>query len=225
LESYFIKYSLRVIMLNDFPDASLGVVPFNGQGSSEDQKVFLSETLGVQMALAAGGSTPPSPSPQRDFSTSLQKSQNNAIAQPVLHFEPSVSFPESTVAAALITHPGYQQLSIFVPFVFFSLTSMLLGHLWFQWSTRSIYPGFRRIMFSTHVDDVFLPTPVQLDQPDFRINVTDMCWRWRNGKPGWGWCGLEDGEEGVGSFDGLSAFWMGRRGVTLSFKEGVKVGI
>ncbi|KAJ3396141.1 hypothetical protein HDV05_003218, partial [Chytridiales sp. JEL 0842] len=36
------------------------------------------------------------------------------------------------------------------------------------------YPGFRRIVFSAHVDDFFLSTPTQVGQPPFRISAADM---------------------------------------------------
>jgi hypothetical protein len=89
-------------------------------------------------------------------------------------FEPNAEFPVETVAAAIISFPGYQQLSFYVPFGFWSLTSVMLGHVWFNWGTKGFYPGYRRVMFSTHVDDVFLSTAVQEGQPDFRISELDM---------------------------------------------------
>jgi uncharacterized protein involved in tellurium resistance len=89
-------------------------------------------------------------------------------------FEPNSVYTNNTVAAAVISFPNYKQLSFYVPFGFWSLTSLVLGHVWFAWGTRGFFPGYRRIMFSTHVDDVFLATTVQEGQPDYRATESDM---------------------------------------------------
>jgi hypothetical protein len=172
LTSYFIKYNIRVIFLNDFPDASTGVDTFNGQGSGDDRGVFFAPD-GLALASAAGIQPSVSLSTKGLFHVP-SKITNPAMAKAVLMFEPNAQFPQDTVAAAIISYPTYKQLSFYVPFGFFSLTSMVLGHVWFQWGTRGLYPGFRRIMFSTHVDDVFLGTETEFNKPALRITAQDM---------------------------------------------------
>ncbi|KAJ3402795.1 hypothetical protein HDV05_008230 [Chytridiales sp. JEL 0842] len=172
LTSYLTAYNIRLVRLGDQPDPSTGVSAFNGQGSGDNQPVYLTAD-GVPLATAAGVQ------PSILLSTAglfhvPSKITNPATAKAVLMFQKNAAFPEDTVAAALITYPTYQQLSFYLPFGFWSLTSMVLGHIWFSWGTRGFYPGYRRIMFSTHVDDVFLSTNNQANQPAYRISAADM---------------------------------------------------
>ncbi|KAJ3416331.1 hypothetical protein HDV05_002271 [Chytridiales sp. JEL 0842] len=172
INAYLTKYNVRLVLLNDIPDPASGVNLVNGQGSGSDQRVyfspqgtFLARNAGIQPSIAmstAGLFHYPS------------RITNDAIATPMMFFEPSSAYPNPTVAAALITFPGYQQLSFYLPFGFWSLTSMVLSHAWFAWGTRGFYPGYRRIMFSAHVDDVFLATDTEVGRPPFRLRGTDM---------------------------------------------------
>lgn len=56
---------------------------------------------------------------------------------------------------------GRQQMAWFMPFALdWSGTSNYLQHVWIHWLTRGLYLGFRRVYFSTQVDDMFLQTPL-----------------------------------------------------------------
>ncbi|KAJ3399032.1 hypothetical protein HDV05_002101, partial [Chytridiales sp. JEL 0842] len=172
LRVYLSSYNVRLVKLNDYPDPGTGVSPYNYLGTAEEQPVYLTAE-GADLALAAGVQ------PSVVLSTfNLWHMpgviSDPEIAKPVLMFQAGAGFPVDTVAAALITYPYYQQLSFYVPSGSWSLTSMVLGHIWFVWGTRGFYPGFRRIMFSAQVDDFFLGTPTQVGQPLFRISAADM---------------------------------------------------
>lgn len=54
-----------------------------------------------------------------------------------------------------------QQMVWFVPFALdWAPSSNYLQHAWINWVTRGLYVGFRRLYFSTQVDDMFLETPL-----------------------------------------------------------------
>ncbi|KAJ3409399.1 hypothetical protein HDV05_004457 [Chytridiales sp. JEL 0842] len=181
INSYVIKYNIRIVVLNDQPDPATGVTTANGMGSGDDQRVyFSSNSEGLTLAVRAGIQT------TATFSTAglyhvPAKIVNTAVAKPVLLFEPNSAFPNPTVAAAQILFPGYQQLSFYLPFGFWSLTSSVLGHAWFTWATRGFYIGFRRILFSTIVDDMFMSTGPE-NSVDFRLTRHDMAavQRWQS---------------------------------------------
>ncbi|KAJ3406364.1 hypothetical protein HDV05_006059, partial [Chytridiales sp. JEL 0842] len=171
LTSYLISYSVNIVKLNDFPDAGTGVVPYNGQGTGDNQPVYLTPE-GAQIAQAAGVQ-PSILLPTTNLWRIPARISDPTLATPILMFQPAAGFPEPTVAAALISFPFYQQLSFYVPAGSWSLTSVMLGHIWFTWGTRGFYPGYRRIAFSTQVSDIFLPSYTQSGS-QFRLSGADM---------------------------------------------------
>lgn len=64
--------------------------------------------------------------------------------------------------AAVINRIGdRQQMVWFMPFALdWAPSSNVIQHAWIHWVTRGLYVGFRRIYFSTQVDDMFLETPL-----------------------------------------------------------------
>ncbi|KAI8800588.1 hypothetical protein BJ742DRAFT_764017 [Cladochytrium replicatum] len=84
---------------------------------------------------------------------------NATKAIPIAHFSTNELFPQDTVAAAIIQHDdGRQQMAFYMAFGSWSQTSLLLCHMWFNWGTRGVYQGVRRLHLGIHIDDVFLPT-------------------------------------------------------------------
>jgi hypothetical protein len=65
-------------------------------------------------------------------------------------------------SAAIINQiDARQQMVWFLPFALdWAPASNIIQHAWITWITRSLYVGFRRIYFSTQVDDMFLQTPM-----------------------------------------------------------------
>lgn len=84
----------------------------------------------------------------------------------------------STVgSAAVINRIGdRQQMVWFMPFALdWAATSNILQHSWITWITRGLFVGFRRIYFSTQVDDMFLETSVYRPQgQSYRAKPDDL---------------------------------------------------
>ncbi|KAJ3402432.1 hypothetical protein HDV05_008523, partial [Chytridiales sp. JEL 0842] len=180
IKEYLIKYNARLVVLNDKPDPASGVDTANGAGTADDQRIYFAPN-GTNLAVAAGIQTSVALSTAGLFHVPC-KITNSAVAKAIMLFEPNEVYTEPTVAAALITFPGYQQLSFYLPFGAWSQTSMMLGHAWFAWASRRFYVGFRRIMFSSHVDDIFLVTKTTAGQPDYRLSDVDLALvhRWQD---------------------------------------------
>ncbi|KAJ3017196.1 UNVERIFIED_CONTAM: hypothetical protein HDU68_011805 [Siphonaria sp. JEL0065] len=49
-------------------------------------------------------------------------------------------------------------MSFFLPCGSWSTTCVTIGNIWFQWATKGLYTGIRRIYFTPQIDDVFLTT-------------------------------------------------------------------
>lgn len=69
-----------------------------------------------------------------------------------------------------------QQMVWFMPFALdWAASSNFIQHAWIHWLTRGLYVGFRRLYFSTQVDDMFLETPLYRPQgQNYRAKPDDM---------------------------------------------------
>lgn len=95
---------------------------------------------------------------------------NTSIAWEVAKFSKGGS-------AAVINQIGSrQQMVWFMPFALdWAASSNILQHAWISWLTRGLYVGFRRIYFSTQVDDMFLETPMYKPQgQNYRSKPDDL---------------------------------------------------
>jgi hypothetical protein len=174
ITTYCTKYQVRLVKLNDIaPDASTGVTTsstgINGLG-----RLYFN-TAGAALATAAG--IQPSAvfgcTGMFYFPGSLIAGQKAAT--------PIMMYTSTTVAAAVINMPSYLQLSFYLPFGYWSINSVLLNHVWFNWGTRGLYQGYRRISFSTQVDDVFLKTETTSFPNGYRATTADMneAYKWQ----------------------------------------------
>lgn len=95
---------------------------------------------------------------------------NSSIAYEIARFSGSGT-------AAVINQIGSrQQMVWFLPFALdWAPSSNYLQHAWITWVTRGLYVGFRRIHFSTQVDDMFLETPLYRPQgQSYRCKPDDL---------------------------------------------------
>ncbi|KAI8809971.1 hypothetical protein BJ742DRAFT_889299 [Cladochytrium replicatum] len=195
LYAYEARYGVRQVTLNDYPTIAYhGIQTYNGNGAGccstgVEQELYLNTT---NAPLALAGIRSPSPSLS---TTGLWHYPSTIVnytkAAAVAHFRKNDAFKDDTVAAALIQHDnGRQQMSFFTSFGSWSQTSLLLGHIWFNWGTRGVYQGVRRLYLGLHIDDVFLPTdtdgPINSKtfgvglyndlnkQPAYRLSPTDV---------------------------------------------------
>jgi hypothetical protein len=104
------------------------------------------------------------------------KITNAKTTKEIAAFGPGGPFTTATTAAVIQTLEKREQMVWFMSFATnWSLTSNFLQHAWIAWITRGLYTGFRRVYFSTQVDDMFLKTPIYHPSgKDFRVSVDDV---------------------------------------------------
>jgi hypothetical protein len=164
LTSYLAKYNVRLVKINDIPDASTGVS--GGAGTATVRKISFTDA-GVTIANN-GGLRPSLLLETTGLFYHPGVLTNAAQATPIMVFD------DQTVAAAIIKQTSYTQLSMYIPFGYWSFNSVMLNHVWFTWATRGLYQGYRRISFTTQIDDLFLTTDTDSMPNGFRINEKDM---------------------------------------------------
>jgi hypothetical protein len=176
IKTYQSTFNVRLVVLNDSPDDMAGVVSHSSApwGTGVNQLIAFAPNSSPY-ANAAGLQSSLTASTSGLWHTPCVI-KNSSIAKPVLNFLPDTTgtFKSETVAAALISMNGRQQLSFYFSAATWSTTTMLFGHMWLAWGTRGLYSGFRRIAFSTQVDDLFLFSLTNASLPRFRLSADDM---------------------------------------------------
>jgi hypothetical protein len=144
IQWYMVKYGVKMVRLNDYPDVSTGVTPVgNGMGTSLDQTIAI-DTVAATLATTVGLS------PLSTFSSEYLyhypgQIVDSRIATPVLRFKPAGEFVNDTIAAAvstinLVNIGNYSQLAFYLPFNPVHPTSVHLGKMWLSWVSNGAFP-------------------------------------------------------------------------------------
>jgi hypothetical protein len=164
LWEYQEAFGVRMVRLDVFPTTDFGCSSLGG--NAKDEPVTITNTTGFP---TAGLKTNANVSIANIWHTPC-KITNSSIAWEVARFG-------NVGSAAVINQIGSrQQMAWFMPFALdWSGTSNYLQHVWIHWLTRGLYLGFRRIYFSTQVDDMFLETPLYTPKgQSYRCNSDDL---------------------------------------------------
>ncbi|KAJ3320039.1 hypothetical protein HDU93_003617, partial [Gonapodya sp. JEL0774] len=176
LAAYETTFSVRRVVLNAEPSSSHGVAYANPLNASTSLPMNL--TFNSRFASPVG--ILPTATVTTDTAYHIPGTiDNTTLVTPVAYFDPLPPlFTNRTLAAAVATLPGTTRstLYVYLSSSTWSPASLLMAHVWFQWVTRGIYQGRRRVLLDTQVDDVFLSTAVtQTAVPySYRSTVVDM---------------------------------------------------
>jgi hypothetical protein len=163
LAAYELRYKVRRVMMNIFPNSNYYATPQNpsnpGCCALGTERAIEWDTTALTLAPNAGllSTAKLSALGLYHYPATLT---NTTVARPILYSLPfSTQFPSKGVLGTHLTLPdGRQQLIFFISFGSFSSTSLLLNHFWIFWGTRSTFAGFRRVYLNAQIDDVFLDT-------------------------------------------------------------------
>eukprot|EP00128_Syssomonas_multiformis_P011258 Colp12_sorted_trinity150504_noHs@18884 len=155
IDAYERKWSVRRVVFQVFPSASLGVEPVNAVNMGTDRNhqirlatygTMLDKNLNPNMILYT-----------EDLWHYPTRIVNDSMVTPVLTFDADApDYPEASTAAAVATFPdGRQHFMIFFAQTSFSLTSIITSHLWLQFVTKGLYVGNRKVLLNTQVEHVF----------------------------------------------------------------------
>ncbi|KAJ3403947.1 hypothetical protein HDV05_007446, partial [Chytridiales sp. JEL 0842] len=171
INTYLSTYSARLVQVNDVPDPTTGVAPAF-PGTDNGQRIYfapeglpIAQASGLQPTLALG---------TKGLFHYPAKIIDTNLATPVFLFEPLGNVNIPTVAAAVLKKQGYLQLSFYFGLGWWSTNSAIISHAWFHWATKGFYTGYRRLILSTQIDDVFLSTETNSSEPAYRLTGADM---------------------------------------------------
>lgn len=181
LNAYQTLCNIRVVHFNNYPDAQrYGVVPHPNGGCCANSDHYQNATI---IANVEAERFPQAGLKSATISLkglwhvpAVLVEQNKTKITPFLQFEPSDLYAEATIGSVIATDPdnGRSEMVFFLTFGTWSPASAFLNHAWIQWITHGVYPGFRRVYFSTQIDDILLDTAAWDTGDIYRTSVKDM---------------------------------------------------
>jgi len=169
LYDYQSTFGVRMVRLDVYPTSEFGAttaIPGVGCCAADiDQLVSITNSTGFPTAGMKTGAGMTTQGVYHYPATIT----NSSIAWEVAQFAAGGPFLSATTAAVINRIGKRQQMVWFMGWTTgWSATSNFLQHAWIHWALRGLYPGFRRVYFSTQIDDMFLPTALYQVQDVFR---------------------------------------------------------
>ncbi|KXS21872.1 hypothetical protein M427DRAFT_280755 [Gonapodya prolifera JEL478] len=177
LESYELTYSVRRVVLNDFPTSSEGTVSLGG--TSEVQNVAVVADFANLAHMKSTGKLDTTGLYHYPANIYSPLPSNIANVTQCATLDPSASFPSTTTACVVVRYNnGREAMRFFLSFGWWSSTSLWLDHMWLAWGMRQLLPGWRRTIMLGQVDDLFLTTETTPTQTtasyDYRLTYADL---------------------------------------------------
>ncbi|KAK6584729.1 hypothetical protein PZA11_002953 [Diplocarpon coronariae] len=162
LYQYQTSFGVRMVRIDVYPQPQFGVRPSDPANTGccdagVEQDVYITNSA----HFAQAGMRLEAAMPTRGlYHYPAVKEPNGTVqAMEIAGFGTNHIFPSHTIAAVINDIEGREQMVWFMSWASdWSSTSNYLQHAWITWVTRGLYVGFRRVYFSTQIDDMFLST-------------------------------------------------------------------
>ncbi|CZT05215.1 related to extracellular serine-rich protein [Rhynchosporium agropyri] len=173
LYQYQVSFGARMVRIDVFPGPAYGTSAIGGCcGAGVEQLISISNTAAFPTSgikTGAGVST----AGLYHYPATIS---NATIASEFAQFGPTTGFLGTSTAGVINKIDGRQQMVFFIGFATeWSSTSNYLQHAWITWATRGLYTGFRRIIFSNQIDDMFLISDIYRPAgKTYRLTTADL---------------------------------------------------
>ncbi|KAK2629472.1 hypothetical protein QTJ16_000292 [Diplocarpon rosae] len=179
LFEYQTTFGVRMVRIDVYPQPQFGVRPADAANTGccaagVQQDVFISNTDAFAQAGMRVGATMGT---DQLYHYPATKEANSTVETiEIAGFGTNSIFPSKTTAAVINKIEGREQMVWFISWAAdWSPTSNYLQHAWITWVTRGLYVGFRRVYFSTQVDDMFLSSDLYFpNNTEYRIGTADL---------------------------------------------------
>ncbi|KAH8593992.1 hypothetical protein B0O99DRAFT_184431 [Bisporella sp. PMI_857] len=174
LYAYQVSFGVRMVLLEATPSSATGTRMLGSCcATGQEQTISINDTSRFTTAGLIKGAALSTIGLYHYPAAVTDSSKATAFVQ----FGVASGFSSTgSVGGVINDFSGRQQMVFFIDFATaWSLTSSVLTHAWIHWATRGIYPGYRRLILSTQVDDVFLTSPVYYPSgTTFRVRPADL---------------------------------------------------
>ncbi|KXS20741.1 hypothetical protein M427DRAFT_343902 [Gonapodya prolifera JEL478] len=177
IESYERTYSVRRVVLNDYPTPTEGTTVLGG--TSEVQNIAIAPAFAALANMKSTGKLDTTGLYHYPASLYTPLPANIANVTTCATLDPSASFTSTSVVCVVVRYTdGREVMRFFTSFGWWSSTSLWLDHMWLAWGMRGLLPGWRRTIMLGQVDDLFLTTeitPTNSKQTyNFRVSYADL---------------------------------------------------
>lgn len=156
---YCRKFRVDIVSLYSFPTPALGVA-VNTQAPGGAANTNTRFNAAIRSERWIGGIVPTHTVPLTNVFHYPVLITDPSIARPVLEFVNDAGQVEGVAAAIVDPGDGHREMHFFLSQVTWSFPCSVYSPVWFQWLTRGMYVGARRIVLGPQIDDWFLSTAV-----------------------------------------------------------------
>ncbi|KAF7949836.1 uncharacterized protein EAE97_003345 [Botrytis byssoidea] len=173
--NYQSAFRVRLVRLDSYPSAAFGTEALGACcNNGVEQLVSISDNSAFPKAGLKTGATMST----KGIYHYPTKITNSTLAKEFLQLGPSSDgqFTSASSAGVINNINGREQMVFYIPFATdWAVTSVWLQHAWIDWGTRSLYTGYRRALFGTQIDDMFLESDIYSPAGStYRIGTADL---------------------------------------------------
>jgi hypothetical protein len=167
LRQYEADYRVREVQYFSFPDSASTGMSWNSVASGNDNTMTLTaDGRGVFPYLKTNAQIP-------------LKGTYTYFGTPINNAKALLTTPEGTVAATTAWPDGRESLALTMAHNYYLMHSSVLTYGLVRWVSRGVFLGEKKLYFSAHIDDFFLPNDVwdvnlKRNNLTFRVRPTDL---------------------------------------------------
>jgi len=163
LDEYEASHRVRRVVVNQFPKPRSSNTEWGGyeKGQVMTQSIVCADNDITEKIFNEARVRRSAPLTSEGLiHSNVEFSEDDGVI-PVLYFKPNDTIIKKTLAAAIFDiGDGREVLTFFIQFTSESITTTILNHLWIAWASRGLIPGYRRVLFTPQIENVFLTTSV-----------------------------------------------------------------
>ncbi|EPS44709.1 hypothetical protein H072_1293 [Dactylellina haptotyla CBS 200.50] len=168
-------YGVRMIHINAFPSGQFGASALGGCcNAGDDQTVTVDKGVAAEQFPTAGLKFPSIKMTGLWHYPAKIADSSSTIC--FMTFGANAQYTSTSCGGVINTfNNGRQQMVFFTSFGTWSAVSNYLNHVWINWGLFGLYAGYRRVLFDTQIDDLFLPSAIYgTNGGTFRLRPSDV---------------------------------------------------
>ncbi|KAF3129413.1 hypothetical protein TWF703_008878 [Orbilia oligospora] len=172
---YQTVYGVRMVHINAYPSSQFGTEALGGCcGAGDDQTVTVDKNVAAEQFPTAGLKFPAIKMTGLWHYPAKVTDSGSTIS--FMTFSPNSQYTSTSSGGVINTFSnGRQQMVFFTSFGTWSAVSNYLNHVWINWGLFGLFAGYRRVLFNSQIDDLFLPSAIYgTDGGTFRLRPSDV---------------------------------------------------
>ncbi|KAK6509254.1 hypothetical protein TWF481_004012 [Arthrobotrys musiformis] len=172
---YQTVYGVRMIHVDAYPGSQFGTEPLGGCcNEGDDQTVTVDKNVAADQFPTAGLKFPAMKMTGLWHYPATVTDSGSTIC--FMTFGANSQYTTTSCGGVINTFTnGRQQMVFFTSFGSWSAVSNYLNHVWINWGLFGMFAGYRRVLFNSQIDDLFLPSAIYgTNGGTFRLRPSDV---------------------------------------------------